>query len=216
MPEFLSPENLVSLGYIGLFIIVFAETGLLVGFFLPGDSLLLTAGLLASQDKIDLNIWWICAVCFVAAVLGDATGYWFGKKVGRGLFTREESRIFKPKHLVAAQEFFEHHGGRAVVIARFMPIVRTFVPVVAGIGTMPYRSFVVFNVVGALLWAIGVPLLGYFIGEKWAWGAKHFEIMVIFVIFVSLLPSVVHVWKEHGTSIRAKLGIGTAKAEVAD
>jgi membrane-associated protein len=199
-------ELIETVGLIGLFAIIFAETGLLVGFFLPGDSLLFTAGVLASTQGFS-NIWLIVAACFVAAVTGDAVGYGFGNRVGRRLFQKEESRLFKPKHLLKAEAFFRQHGGKAVVLARFMPIVRTFVPVIAGVGAMPYRQFAVFNVIGGVLWAIGLPFAGYFLGE--AIPEEHVDrylLPIIFLIIVaSIAPSVIHIWRESGDEIKAEV-----------
>ena len=152
-----------TVGYIGLFAIVFAESGLFFGFFLPGDSLLLTAGLLASQGKLDIGI--LLVILSVAAILGDNVGYWFGKKTGSRIFSRDESLLFRRKNLLAAQAFYERHGGKTIVLARFMPFIRTFAPIVAGAVEMPFRRFFTFNLVGALLWAVGVTLAGYYLGQ---------------------------------------------------
>lgn len=200
MPHFDLEQLIRAVGYIGLFIIVFAETGLLVGFFLPGDSLLFTAGFLASQGYLD--IWILVPVLFVAAVSGDAVGYAFGNRVGRGLFKRPESRFFKPKYLLQAEAFFQRHGGKAVVLARFVPLARTFVPIVAGIGAMRYRRFVVFNVVGAILWAIGLPLAGYFLGTMIPNVDTYLLPIIIVIILVSIAPSAIHIWRENGDEIR--------------
>src|SRR5918997_53095 len=158
-------ELILAVGFIGLFVIVFAESGLLIGFFLPGDSLLLTAGVIAAAEPERFPIWLVCAVCFVAAVTGDAVGYWFGHRVGRRLYERPESRFFKKSHLIAAEAFYEKHGGKTIVIARFLPFVRTFAPIVAGTARMPYPRFALFNFTGAFLWAIGVPIAGYALGS---------------------------------------------------
>jgi membrane-associated protein len=190
-----------ALGYIGLVAIVFAETGLLIGFFLPGDSLLFTAGFLASQGVFNIAL--LCLLCFVAAVVGDATGYAFGNRVGRRLFNRPESRLFKPKHVQRAEEFFLKHGGKAVILARFLPIVRTFVPVIAGVGTMPYRRFAAFNVVGGALWAIGLPLAGYFLGKTIPNVDRYLIPIILLIIVVSIAPTAYHVWKESGDEIKA-------------
>jgi membrane-associated protein len=161
---FLDPQQLlVTFGTIGLFLIVFAESGLLIGFFLPGDSLLFTAGLFAAQGTLNLPL--ILVGCFIAAVAGDQVGYAFGKRVGPALFRRPNSRFFKQEYLEKAQSFFERHGAKTIVLARFVPIVRTFAPIVAGAGTMRYRTFAIYNVIGGLLWAMGVTLLGYLLGE---------------------------------------------------
>jgi membrane-associated protein len=189
-----------TIGYIGIFLIIFAETGLLIGFFLPGDSLLFTAGFLASQDI--LNIWILVPVCVIAAILGDATGYQIGKRYGRGLFQKPESRLFKPKNLLLAEEFFQKHGGRAIVLARFIPFARTFVPVIAGISYMPYRHFGSYNVNGAVLWGAGVTLLGYFLGHAIPSVDTYLLPVIALILFISILPSAYHIWKENGTQIK--------------
>lgn len=189
-----------TVGYIGIFLIIFAETGLLIGFFLPGDSLLFTAGFLASQDI--LNIWILVPVCVIAAILGDATGYQIGRRYGRGLFQKPESRLFKPKNLVLAEQFFEKHGGRAIVLARFIPFARTFVPVIAGISFMPYRHFGSYNVIGAVLWGAGVTLLGYFLGHAIPSVDTYLLPIIALILFISILPSAYHIWKENGTQIK--------------
>lgn len=197
-------ESLIqTVGYLGMFAIVFAETGLLIGFFLPGDSLLFTAGFLASQDY--LNIWLLVIVCFTAAVLGDAVGYFIGNRFGRQLFIKEESRLFKPKYLMQAEAFFAKHGGKAIIIARFMPIVRTFIPVIAGVSAMHYRRFFSYNVIGALLWAVGVTVAGYFLGSTIPGVDKYLLPIIALIVIVSILPSVLHIWKEHGDDIKARL-----------
>lgn len=197
-------EHLIrTVGYIGMFCIVFAETGLLIGFFLPGDSLLFTAGFLASQDY--LNIWILVPVCFIAAIVGDAVGYQIGHRFGRQLFTREESRLFKPKYLLKAQEFFNLHGGKAIILARFMPIVRTFVPVIAGTATMDYRRFAVYNIAGGALWAIGVTVAGYFLGKTIPSVDKYLLPIIAVIVFVSIAPTALHIWRENGPEIKAEL-----------
>ena len=194
-------ELIRAVGYVGMFAIIFAETGLLFGFFLPGDSLLFTAGFLASQDYLDIVP--LVIVCFVAAVTGDATGYAIGKSGGRRLFQKEESRFFKPEFLVKAHDFFEKHGGKAVILARFLPIVRTFVPVVAGMGAMRYARFAMFNVVGGLLWAVGLPVAGYFLGEAIPSVDRYLLPIIALIIIASILPTAFHVWKESGDDIKA-------------
>jgi membrane-associated protein len=197
-------EHLIrTVGYIGMFCIVFAETGLLIGFFLPGDSLLFTAGFLASQDY--LNIWILVPVCFIAAIIGDAVGYQIGNRFGRQLFTREESRLFKPKYLIKAQDFFTLHGGKAIILARFMPIVRTFVPVIAGTASMNYRRFAVYNVAGGALWAIGVTVAGYFLGKTIPSVDKYLLPIIVVIVVVSIAPSALHIWRENGDEIKAEL-----------
>jgi membrane-associated protein len=194
-------ELIITVGYVGLFAIIFAESGLLIGFFLPGDSLLFTAGFLASQQvdgKPILSLPILLIVCFTAAVLGDSVGYTFGRRVGRRLFQREDSLLFHKKHIVRAQQFYEKHGPKTIVLARFIPIVRTFAPIVAGIGEMEYRKFVTYNIVGGVLWAIGVTVAGYFLGTQIDPEAidKYLLPIIFLIIFVSVLPAVIHVLRD--------------------
>jgi membrane-associated protein len=186
-------EILDSLGpyaTIGLILIIFAETGLLIGFFLPGDSLLFTAGILASQG--DLNILVITIGCLAAAVIGDQVGYNIGKRAGPALFRRPDSRLFKQRYVERTKEFFEHHGPKTIVLARFVPIVRTFAPVLAGVGEMPYRTFVTYNVAGGALWAVGVTLAGYFLSEIVGESIDRYLLPIIFVIvLISIIPPIV-------------------------
>lgn len=194
-------EHLIrTIGYVGIFAIIYAETGLLIGFFLPGDSLLFTAGFLASQGYLD--IWILVPVCVISAILGDATGYSIGKRYGRGLFKKPESRLFKPRNLVLAEQFFERHGGRAIVLARFIPFARTFVPMIAGISHMPYRYFVWYNVAGALVWGAGLTLLGYFLGNAIPNVDKYLLPVIAIILFVSIVPYARHIWKENGDQMR--------------
>lgn len=190
-----------TVGYIGMFGIIFAESGLLIGFFLPGDSLLFTAGFLASQGY--LNIWVLLPLCFIAAVAGDAVGYSFGLRFGRGLFNRPESLLFKKENLIRAELFFERHGGKAIVLARFLPVVRTFTPIVAGIGAMTYRHFAFYNVMGAVLWAIGVTLAGYFLGNLIPDIDRYLLPIILLIIVVSVLPTAIHLWRENRAEITA-------------
>ena len=178
-------------GYIGLTSIIFAETGLLIGFFLPGDSLLVTAGLLASQPQFGLNVWLLGALLTVASVLGNAVGYGIGRASGPRLFTREESLFFKPRYLRQAHAFYERHGGKTVIIARFMPIVRTFVPVVAGAAAMNYAKYTYYNVVGGVAWIWGLLLIGYFLGRYIPGIDEHIEKVIIVVVALSLMPALV-------------------------
>ncbi|MBI2704439.1 MAG: VTT domain-containing protein [Actinobacteria bacterium] len=180
---------------IALFLIIFAESGLLIGFFLPGDSLLFTAGLLSAvtpNDQFNIQfpapIWVIIPGCFIAAVLGDQVGYGFGKKVGPSIFKRPDSRLFKHENVEKAEAFFERHGSKTIILARFVPIVRTFAPIVAGVGKMEYRTFVTYNVVGAGLWAIGVTLLGYLLGQKFPGLGEKLDIVIPVIIVLSLVP----------------------------
>ena len=185
---------LPTIGYIGIFAVVFAESGLFVGFFLPGDSLLFTAGFLASQGIFDIKI--LSILCFIAAVAGDSVGYAFGKHIGPRLFTREDSWFFHKKNLAKAQHFYEKHGKKTIVIARFMPIVRTFAPIVAGIGNMHYKTFITYNLVGGFLWGIGVTVAGYFLGKVIPDVDKYLIPIVVLIVIVSILPSVIHLIKE--------------------
>ncbi|MBI4631656.1 MAG: VTT domain-containing protein [Chloroflexi bacterium] len=193
-----------TVGYVILFAIIFAESGLFFGFFLPGDSLLLTVGLLASRGF--MSMWVLLPLLFIAAVLGDNVGYWFGAKTGPRIFTREESLLFKPKNLLAAKAFYEKHGGKTIVLARFMPFIRTFAPIVAGAVEMNYRSFFIYNLLGGALWAIGVTVLGYLVGFFFGQVEgmdKYFTLVVIAVIFISALPAMMHVWNDNRHEIFA-------------
>jgi membrane-associated protein len=181
-------------GYGGVTTIVFVETGLLVGFFLPGDSLLVSAGLLASQGY--LNVWALGGLCSVAAIAGDQAGYLIGKTTGPRIFTREDSLLFHRKHLQAAHTFYEKHGVKTIVIARFVPIIRTFAPVVAGVGQMRYRTFVLYNVIGGLAWIWSMLLIGYYLGRLVPGIEHHIEKVIIVVIVLSILPGVWHWWSE--------------------
>lgn len=207
---FFDPENIAELGrvtaYFAFFGIIFAESGLFFGFFLPGDSLLFTAGFLASQDI--LNIWILMPVFFVAAVTGDSVGYSFGRRVGRRLFNKEDSFFFHKKHIDRAEKFYEKHGKKTIIIARFVPIVRTFAPIVAGIGKMDYSTFLAYNVIGAVLWAIGLTFAGYILGEIIPNLDKYLHIVIGIIIVVSLLPAVLHVLKdpEMKEAILSKIG----------
>ncbi len=183
----LDPEKLLStFGTLGLFAIIFAESGLLVGFFLPGDSLLFTAGLLASQGKLNLPI--ILVGCFFAATLGDQVGYLFGQRVGPALFRRPDSRFFKQENVHRASEYFDRHGSKTIVLARFVPIVRTFAPIVAGVSRMHYRTFLLFNLVGGLLWAVGVTTLGYVLGSTVPSIDRYLLPVIALIVVMSLIP----------------------------
>lgn len=183
-------------GYVGLTLIIFAETGLLIGFFLPGDSLLVTAGLLATQPRFGLNVLLLGLILTVAAILGNTVGYLIGKFSGPRLFTRDDSLLFKKKHLFRAQAFYEHYGGQTLVLARFMPIVRTFVPVVAGLARMPFRQYTAYNVLGAVLWIWSMLFIGYFLGRYIPGIEHHIEKVILAVIFVSLLPGLISWYRE--------------------
>lgn len=184
--------------YLGLIFIVFAETGLAVGFFLPGDSLLVVAGLFAATGKLNLTA--LLLTLFVAAVVGDAVGYYTGARLGPRIFKREKSLLFRPSHLLKAHAFYEKYGGKTIIIARFIPIVRTFAPIVAGAAKMPYRNFVLYNVVGGFLWVFSMILAGYFLGSllKSKFGVdldEHIEWVVIIVVALSLMPPLIEYLK---------------------
>jgi membrane-associated protein len=187
-------ETLVRLGGLtAMTFIIFAETGLLVGFFLPGDSLLVTAGVFAGAGQLDIVH--LNAVLIVAAIAGDTVGYWFGRKTGPALFKRPKSLLFNPDHLRRAHDFYEKHGGKTIVLARFMPIIRTFAPIVAGMGQMAYRRFLFFNVFGGALWVLSITLIGYFLGQV-PGVREHIEIVIVTVIFLSILPGIIAFLKE--------------------
>lgn len=195
--EFVEPREVIeAFGVIGLFLIVFAESGLFFGFFLPGDSLLFVAGLLASQGVISLPLPLLLLGLFVAAVAGDQVGYSFGRITGPPLFKRPDSRLFKRQHLDRAHAYFEEHGSKTIVLARFVPVVRTFAPIVAGAAQMPYRTFVVFNLIGGLLWAVGVTLLGYLVGETIPDAEKWLLPIVGVIVLASFVPVALE-WFRH-------------------
>lgn len=188
----LDPATLLhTIGYFGIAAILFAETGLLIGFFLPGDSLLITAGLLAASG--DLNLAGVVIAGLIGAVLGDSVGYAIGHRFGPAVFSRPGSRLFRPEYRERAEQFFLRYGPRAVVLARFVPIVRTAVPTLAGAGRMPYASFLIYNLVGALLWAAGVPLAGYFLGQLIP-NLDHYILLIVGVVLVvSVIPVLLEV-----------------------
>ena len=190
-------------GYVGLTLIIFAETGLLVGFFLTGDSLLVTAGLLAADPAFGLDVWLLGLILTVAAIVGDTVGYHVGKATGPRIFTREDSLFFHKDHLLKAQAFYEKHGGKTIIIARFMPIVRTFAPVVAGVGQMRYASFLAFNVVGGVLWIWSMLLTGFVLAKTVPGVAKHVEKVILVVVFLSILPGLIAWWRNRGAQAKA-------------
>lgn len=191
----MSLQNIIpTIGYFGIFAIIFAESGLFIGFFLPGDSLLFTAGFLASQ-KI-FNIYFLVFGCFAAAVLGDSVGYTFGQKIGKKLFKKEDSIFFHKDHLRKARVFYEKHGKKTIILARFLPIIRTFAPIVAGIGDMNYFSFLSFNIIGGILWAIGLTLSGFFLGRLIPDVDRYLIPIIIGIIILSVLPQIIHLLKE--------------------
>jgi membrane-associated protein len=198
------PQLIKSLGYFGVWGIVFAESGLLIGFFLPGDSLLFTAGFIASQGYLNIAV--LIFGAFVCAVLGDNVGYATGYRFGRKLFQKEESWFFHKKNLVKTQSFYDKHGKKTLVLARFMPIVRTFAPIVAGIGAMHYRTFMSYNLIGGLLWTLGITLLGYFLGKVIPAEQidKYLLPIILGIIILSIVPSIIHLIQENRASRHEK------------
>jgi membrane-associated protein len=188
--------------------IIFVETGLFVGFFLPGDSLLVTAGIFAAAGS--LNLGWLLALAALAAIAGDQVGYWIGRQAGQALYKREDSFFFKKRHLERAHEFYEKYGGKTIVIARFVPIVRTFAPPVAGAARMDYRRFVLYNIFGGLLWVLSTVLLGYFLGSSIPNVEKHIHIVIAIVVFVSILPAVFEALRQRN---RKSAEVELAKSE---
>jgi membrane-associated protein len=176
-------------GLVALIVIVFVETGLLVGFFLPGDSLLVTAGIFAARGDFDMVT--LNTTLSLAAIAGDSVGYSIGARTGPRIFTREDSIFFNRKHLISAKEFYDRHGGFTILIARFMPIIRTFAPVVAGVGAMQYRKFIAYNVFGGIFWVLSMTLIGYFLGTLIPNIQRRIDVVIAIVIFLSLLPAII-------------------------
>ena len=215
----IDPEKLLqSVGLIGLFLVIFAESGIMIGFFLPGDSLLFTAGLLTTgvvlkegNDPFVFaggHVWLVALGCAIAAVAGDQVGYVFGQKVGPSLFRRPESRLFKPEYVMKAELFFEKHGAKAIILARFVPVVRTFTPIVAGTSNMHYRTFVKYNVIGGVVWAVGFVMMGYWLGSAFPSIGKNIELVVVIIVVFSLIPIGIEVWRH-----RRKAKLDAALAE---
>jgi membrane-associated protein len=194
----LSSETLIYLikttGYLGIFATIFAETGLLVGFIFPGDSLLFTAGFLASQGFFNLYI--LVLIIFVAAVMGDSTGYAFGFRTGPKIFKREDSIFFHKENLIRAEKFYEKYGALTIIWARFIPVVRTFAPVVAGIGRMEYKKFLFYNVLGGAFWSVSITLAGYYLPTFFPGTEKYLTPLIFLIIFVSFIPPLIQFWKE--------------------
>ncbi len=198
-------RDLINLyGYWPVWAIVFAESGLLIGFFLPGDSLLFTAGFVASLPQSSLNVWVLIFGAFVCAVLGDNVGYATGYRFGRRLFQKEDSWLFKKKNLEKTQDFYQTHGNKTLVLARFTPIIRTFAPIVAGIAAMRYRTFMFYNLIGGFLWTLGITLLGFFLGKSLPPEQvdKYLLPIIGLIIVVSLVPTIIHIIKENKESRR--------------
>ncbi len=198
--DFLDPKTIIewfgAWATIGVFAIVFAESGLLIGFFLPGDSLLFTAGLLSAQDGSSLHFPVLLVGCALFAVVGDQVGYMFGKRVGPALFSRPDSRFFKQEYVQRTKEFFDHHGPKTIFLARFVPIVRTFAPVLAGVGEMQYRTFFRFNVIGGLVWGAGIVTAGYVLGDTIPNIDRYLLPIIFVVVLLSLIPPLVE-WRKH-------------------
>lgn len=200
-------------GVLAVALVIFAESGLLIGFFLPGDSLLFTAGFLTYAGYLPINIHLLVAILFVAAVAGDSVGYTFGRKLGPSLFKKPDARLFKQEYIHRANVFYAKHGGMTIVIARFIPIIRTFAPIVAGAARMEYRKFLTFNLMGGFMWAAGVTYAGFFLG-KWfeymGWEIDHILLPIIAVIILlSILPPAIHILKDKKQ--RAALWNGTKR-----
>ncbi len=197
LTQLLNPEFLIkTFGYLGIFLIVFAESGLFFGFFLPGDSLLVTAGLFAAKGELDIAL--LITLCVAAAILGDQVGYVFGRKTGSLLFKKEDSRFLKKSHVEKAKAFYDKHGGKTIILARFMPFIRTFAPIVAGAANMRYSSFLSYNVIGGLVWGIAMPLVGFTLGKSMSPEQldKYFLVIIGGIIILSVLPPVFHALKD--------------------
>ena len=195
-PEWLKPDTILTwLGpwaLVGLALIIFAECGLLLGFFLPGDSLLFTAGLFVAKGAIGTPLWAVCLLLVGAAVLGNATGYWIGRSAGPAVFDKPQSRLFKPHHVAKTQEFFDRYGNRAIVLGRFVPIVRTFITVMAGVGRMDPRRYLTYSLIGGVAWAAGVTLRGFWLGQ-FAVVKANIELMLVAIVLLSVLPMIIEV-----------------------
>jgi membrane-associated protein len=195
-PEWLQPDSIISwLGpwaLVGLALIVFAECGLLLGFFLPGDSLLFTGGLFVAQGSIEAPLWLVCAILVVAALAGNASGYWIGRTAGPAVFDKPKSKLFKPQHVRKTQDFFDKYGNRAIVLGRFVPVVRTFITVMAGVGQMEAKRYLTYSLIGGIAWAAGVTVLGFWLGQ-FAFVRDHIELMLIVIVLVSVLPIIFEV-----------------------
>jgi membrane-associated protein len=206
LPSWLDPEVILrGLGPFllpGLCLIIFAECGLLLGFFLPGDSLLFTAGLFIAKDFISTPLWVVCLLLTACAFLGNVVGYWIGAKAGPALFNKPDSKLFRQEHVVKTHEFFEKYGNRAIVLARFVPIIRTFITAIAGVGKMDKRKFFVYSGIGAVLWATGVTVLGYFLGQI-PFVHDNLEAMILLIVFISVLPILFEVLKARREKKRA-------------
>jgi membrane-associated protein len=215
-PSWLDPDYLIGqFGLLGVLVVVFAESGLLIGFFLPGDSLLFTTGLLVTTDKLHTPLWLVCVLVALAAIIGDQVGYLFGRKVGPSLFKRPDSRLFKQENVEKAHEFFEKYGPKSLILARFVPVVRTFTPIIAGVSRMNYRSFITFNIIGGVLWGVGVTLLGAGLGQI-ELVRKNIEAMLVLIVLISVVPIAVEFLRARSKSKKeASAGGGESRGPIA-
>jgi membrane-associated protein len=206
-PAWLDPEYIIgSMGafaLIGVCLIIFAECGLLIGFFLPGDSLLFVAGLFIATGAMATPIWLACLLLAVCAFVGNVTGYWIGRKVGPALFNKPDSKLFKKEHVDKTHEFFEKYGPRAIILARFVPIVRTFITAIAGVGRMDQRKFFIYSAIGGVAWTVSMTVLGYFLGRI-PWVKDNIEAMTILIVVLSVIPIVIHYFKDRREKAREK------------
>jgi membrane-associated protein len=189
------PDLIQTIGYVGVFIVVFCESGMPFGFLFPGESFLFTAGFLASQGTLSIGL--LCITVSIAAILGDSAGYWLGKKFGPALFTKDDSFFFKKEHVTRTHDFYEKYGSRAIILARFVPVIRSFVPILAGVGKMRYRTFVSYNVIGALAWGTGVPLIGYYLGRSVPNAEQYLLPIILVIIVLSFAPIVFELVQHH-------------------
>jgi len=204
----IDPEGLLrKVGFIGLLAVVFAESGVMLGFFLPGDSLLFIAGFLTATTDLLPNIAVVSLGCWIAAVAGDQVGYMFGKNTGPRLFNKPDSKLFKQEYITRAEEFFEKHGSKTIMIARFVPIVRTFAPIVAGASAMNYRKFVAYNVAGGFVWAVGFTQLGYWLGNRFPSLGDKIEVIVLVIIVASVLPVAIHLLRERSKAKKERAAV---------
>ena len=209
-PEWLDAANLITTivkwfgpwAIVGVMLVIFAETGLLIGFFLPGDSLLFTLGMFVGTGAVPVHIWVAAPLMWLAAIIGNQTGYVIGRKAGPAIFNRPDSRLFKKEYVERTAAFFERHGGKAVTLAQFVPIVRTFTPVMAGVGKMHYRHFFTFNAIGATFWAFAITWLGYLLGNV-TWIQKNIDAMILTIVFISVLPMLISALRGWLSSRRA-------------
>ncbi|MGW2842348.1 DedA family protein [Streptomyces sp. NPDC001493] len=202
-PSWLDPDYLINtFGLPGVLLIVFAESGLLIGFFLPGDSILFTTGLLVTTGQLRYPLWLVCLLIGLAAIVGDQVGYLFGRKVGPSLFNRPDSKLFKQENVEKAHEFFEKYGPKSLVLARFVPVIRTFTPIIAGVSRMNYRSFLIFNIIGGVLWGVGVTVLGAVLG-KIEFVHQNIEAILVLIVLVSVVPIAIEFLRARSKSKKA-------------